>query len=426
MPKSENSIEPFADERDQLRQEIKALKATQQERERILKASLHHEYALREAENAVRVQVASMDLPQHLCRVVEEIGTQLQHIGIDHDSCCIQVVNEAGSDFVSFASYIHEEWYDEIMTFVHTGSRGELESHAKLYPWVIDVWKSGVPRYVGCTEINGRGITISDISLIDVPFSHGTLAVNKKRTDAFTPQDIAVLRNFAKVLNEGFQRFLYIVERQKSEQQIQNSLREKEVLLREVHHRVKNNLQTIASLLSLQAAGLADEEARQQLLNSQNRVHSMALIHETLYRSTDLGRVNLAQYIPELAVNVYESMHLNAYAVHMDIQVEDIYAKIDPAISCALIVNELMTNALKYAFTPNDQGVLGIEIKREQGDTVLLKVWDNGVGVPADLDIEHGQSLGLRIVSSLVRQLRGSMQLNRERGTEWVIHFSLP
>jgi len=186
---------------------------------------LAREHVLRDAEYAVRVAVASMDRPDHLCRVVEEIGTQLRRVGVAHDSCTIQVVNPVGTDFVSFASYIHEEWYDEIMAFIATGKRDAARSHAEEYPWVTEVWRSGEPRYVGRTEISGEGAVFSDVSLIDVPFSQGTLAINKSQPDAFGDEDIAVVQRFARVLSDGFQRFLDITERREAERSLRESER---------------------------------------------------------------------------------------------------------------------------------------------------------------------------------------------------------
>ena len=179
-----------------------------------VESSLHREYALRDAQNAVRVAIASMDEPEHLCRVVVEIGDQLRRVGIAHDSCSIQIVNEQGTDFISITKYIREEWADNILTFIATGEQPGDPSNMEYYPWVVEVWKSGEPRSVGLTELRGHSDSLPDISLVDVAFSQGTLAINKKGPDAFAAEDIAVLQRFAHVVSEGFQRFLHIIEQE--------------------------------------------------------------------------------------------------------------------------------------------------------------------------------------------------------------------
>ena len=417
MGQGQDSVDELIRLCEQLRQEIS-------DRE-VAEVALAREYLLRSAEDAIRVQIASMDQPEHLCRVVEEIGVQLRRLGIAHDSCTIQVINEQGTDFVSFSTYIHREWQDEFMAFITTGSRGELPSHAELYPWVVEVWKTGQARSVGCTEIGGRGATFSDLSLVDVAFSHGTLAINKKQIDAFDGQDVDLLERLARVLSEGFQRFLDIVERKKAEDQLQDSLREKEVLLLEIHHRVKNNLQTVSSMLSLQAANIDDEQMRQKLRDSENRVHSMAFIHETLYQSRDLGRVDLAEYMGKLVANVYHSYNLDTNRIHLDVRVEGMFTDIDSAISCGLLVNELVTNALKYAFVAEREGRIAVVADRHGEAGVVLRVSDDGVGIPEGVDFRQSRSLGLQIVNMLVKQLQGTIELHRGVGTEWEIVFPL-
>jgi len=224
-----------------------------------------------------------------------------------------------------------------------------------------------------------------------------------------------------------------ITERRRVEDRIKASLREKEVLLKEIHHRVKNNLQIISSMLYLQSRYIKDKQTLNILKESQNRVKSMALIHEKLYQSSDLARIDFYGYIRSLAAHLLNSYGVDPNAVNLDINVEDVLFNLDTAIPCGLIFNELVSNSLKHAF-PEDWELLKpgetrhkiiIDIHAEN-NTVTMTVSDNGIGFPVDQDFRNTESLGMRIVISLTEQLNGDIELDRTDGTAFKIRFSKP
>jgi PAS domain S-box-containing protein len=205
-------------------------------------------------------------------------------------------------------------------------------------------------------------------------------------------------------------------------EQIKTSLREKEVLLKEIHHRVKNNMQVITSLLSLQSRTITNEPALSVFQDSQNRVKSMALIHETLYQSKDLSRINFAEYLQKLVAHVSRSYRIRPEAVKININVEDVSLPIDMAVPCGLIINELASNSLKYAFPADARGEVNITFGHADARYVL-RVSDTGVGLPADFDPERGKSLGMKLVRMLTDQLRGEMSFRNGAGTTFEIKF---
>ncbi len=214
-----------------------------------------------------------------------------------------------------------------------------------------------------------------------------------------------------------------ITERKQAEAKVRESLAEKEVLLKEIHHRVKNNLQVVSSLLRLQAAGLKDEATAALFYESQARVRSMALIHEQLYRAGNLAQVNFASYLERLVPDLGRSYRTDSTAkVDLKIEAEPVLLPVDSAIPCGLIVNELITNALKHAFPKGRQGTIIVRLAA-QGPQTTLTVRDDGVGFPQDVDFRKSGSLGLQLVSTLASQLGGTINLNREGGTEFVVSF---
>jgi two-component sensor histidine kinase len=205
-------------------------------------------------------------------------------------------------------------------------------------------------------------------------------------------------------------------------EQVKISLNEKEVLLKEIHHRVKNNMQVITSLLSLQSKTIGDEKALAVFEDSQNRVKSMALIHETLYQSKDLSRINFAEYLQKLVAHVSRSYRIRPNAVRINLHVNDVSLPIDTAVPCGLIINELASNALKYAFPADRKGEVNITFARAD-DQYTLCVSDTGVGLPPDFDPEQRKSLGMKLVRMLTTQLRGEMECRNGVGTTFQITF---
>jgi PAS domain S-box-containing protein len=208
-----------------------------------------------------------------------------------------------------------------------------------------------------------------------------------------------------------------------SEEQTRRSLDEKELLLKEVHHRVKNNLQIISSLLNLQLNVITNKETREMVRESQNRVRSMALIHEKLYQSGNLGRISLEEYLRSLTRELFRSY--GASGVNLRMEVEEIRLDVDTAIPCGLMVNELVSNALKYAFPDGKEGEILVKCAQVSRDRVALTVADNGAGLPEDVERKAGESLGFQLVHLLVKQLRGTLDIVRGGGTTFQVTFPL-
>jgi PAS domain S-box-containing protein len=214
-----------------------------------------------------------------------------------------------------------------------------------------------------------------------------------------------------------------ISERKLVETRLRSSLKEKEVLLKEIHHRVKNNLQIVSSLLNLQTEKLSDARAIELFKESQNRVRSIALFHEKFYQSRDLGRVEIAAYVKGLANDLFAAYGVNLDDIVLAVHAEDIHLGVDAAISCGLIVNELVSNALTHAFPAGRKGQVTVTL-RSAGADAVLEVADDGVGFPADLDIRSPSTLGLRLVAIFTEQLGGAMNLTREGGTRFSLRFT--
>lgn len=204
---------------------------------------------------------------------------------------------------------------------------------------------------------------------------------------------------------------------------METSLEEKELLLKEIHHRVKNNLQIISSLLSLQTQIISDEKARAALENSQLRVRSMALIHEKLYQSESLSHIELGPYIRSLAANLFHTYRQDAARVQLEIEIGDISAGVDSAVPIGLIMNELITNSLKYAFPGDRKGIIRISMQRQEDNWIRLTYTDNGVGLPEGYQVGAGKSLGMRLIYNLARQLDGEMTLTGCSGVCFELRF---
>ncbi len=209
-----------------------------------------------------------------------------------------------------------------------------------------------------------------------------------------------------------------------AEERIRASLQEKDILLKEIHHRVKNNLQIISSLLNLQASAVEDGEIRDILLRSQSRVRSMALVHESLYQSGNLGEIDFADYIRRLAAYIKQAYGSADKRIELDIRAEAVRMSINKAVPCGLILNELLTNAYKHGFARATHGSIHVGLTR-RGDLVDLIVRDNGDGIPAGLDLERVNSLGLQLVSSLANQLGGRIAILDEGVSVFALSFPL-
>jgi len=218
--------------------------------------------------------------------------------------------------------------------------------------------------------------------------------------------------------------FRDITGRKRNEERIRNSLNEKEVMLQEIHHRVKNNMQVISSLLNLQARYIRDDKDLELFRDSINRVKSMALIHEKLYKSEDLARIDFSDYIHKLTRNLFIFFKIDINRVKYEIELEEILLDINKAIPCGLIINELLSNSLKYAFPGNKKGLIQIKIdhlEKENKYKVLYE--DNGIGLPVEIDIRNTETLGIQLIITLVKQLHGKIELDKKNRSKYLIEF---
>ena len=206
-------------------------------------------------------------------------------------------------------------------------------------------------------------------------------------------------------------------------EKIEKSLREKEVLLKEIHHRVKNNMQVISSLLRLQSRHVKDKEALELFNESRNRIYSMALIHESLYQAKDLTRIDFAGYVRRLTRDLFRTYSVGPNEIKLKMEIKDVFLNVNTGIPCGLIINELVTNSLKHAFPDGKNGEIQVGLYKRKKGEFTLNVRDNGTGFPEDFDFQNTESLGMQIVISLVEQLDGTIELDKGEGTSFTIGF---
>lgn len=228
-----------------------------------------------------------------------------------------------------------------------------------------------------------------------------------------------------KAINEELEQ--EITEHKQTEKALNASLREKEILLKEIHHRVKNNMQVVSGLLNLQADQIDDKKYIEMFNESRNRIRAMSLVHEKLYQSGDLANIDFNDYITSLAKSLLIFYGKSYGSISMTIEAANINLAIDTAIPCGLIINELVSNSLKHAFPAGRQGEIKIKFVKSAPGEFELTVSDNGAGVPAHLNIAETKTLGLQLVTNLVEhQLQGRVELRRNHGTEFYIRFKEP
>jgi ligand-binding sensor domain-containing protein/two-component sensor histidine kinase len=295
--------------------------------------------------------------------------------------------------------------------------------------------KKGLTAYIRITILPAfyhtywfRVILITFLVLLVYVFINRRTIAIKKQNKILEDRVIERTKELDLMINELSQE---VLERKKAEEKVNESLHEKVILLKEIHHRVKNNLQVIYSLLSLQMKSLKDDETINLFKDSQYRIRCMALIHEKLYQSKDFAEINFREYVHSLLDHLNKSFHNQAKEIHQKIDVADIKLSLDTAISCGLIINEIVTNAYKYAFPQNwiEEQADGKELKIEIGldmtseKDYLLIISDNGVGIPSGVAVETTESLGLKLVYSLAQQLEGSVEIDSSNGTMFKIYF---
>ena len=216
-----------------------------------------------------------------------------------------------------------------------------------------------------------------------------------------------------------------ITEQKHAEEKMKTALWEKEILLKEIHHRVKNNLQIVASMLRLQSRQIENAKARILFEESRNRVQAMSLIHERLYRTENLAYISFREYVDELVANISALPPGNASLIQKHIAVEEIILDVNHAIPCGLIINELVSNSLRHAFPDGRKGAIEIGMHRDKKGEMLLFVKDNGTGFPEGADLVNTKTLGLQLVLSLVKQLNGTIELDKSGGTAIKIAFNI-
>lgn len=218
-----------------------------------------------------------------------------------------------------------------------------------------------------------------------------------------------------------------ITDRKMADQALQASLKEKEVLLQEVHHRVKNNMQVMINLINLQCEKIEDKHTCDMFNKTVDRINSMALVHKQLYKSKDFSKVDINEYISSIAENLFASHDVDTTKISLNIGKNDITISLDSAISCGLIINELITNSLKYAFPENRKGEIQIGFEYLDDGQLELIVSDDGVGLPLNFDFKDSDTLGVQIVKALAEhQLHGTLVLDSTKGTKFLIRFNEP
>jgi PAS domain S-box-containing protein len=277
-------------------------------------------------------------------------------------------------------------------------SKAEIESK---HSWLDFVAPADVERMAGYNRLQR-------INPDAIPKNYEVRLINKQGTikDFFATSDMIPSTN------KGLISLMDITDRKIAENKIKDSLKEKELLLREIHHRVKNNLQIISTLLTLQSAKFSDEKIINMYRESQNRIQSIALIHEKLYHSQNISKINLQDYVQSMVSDLFYSFGTDEKFIDAELDVDDVSMGLETAIPCGLIINELVSNSLKYAF-PDDKGKIKVELHLLNGDEYLLKVSDDGVGLPADFEMENTETLGLQIVDNLVKQIEGKLEISK-------------
>lgn len=303
----------------------------------------------------------------------------------------------------------------------------------------ILVWNRGAEKMYGYSEADALNMNIDAMVPEDKKHETWTLIDELKRGNHVDSAETRRLSKDGRILDvwltvtklvdeNGNVAAVATTERdvtgqKKTTEALKKALHEKELLIREIHHRVKNNLLGIQSLLRLPLKRIRDEEAREYFRESVNRVTSMSMIHERLYRTHDLSSINIAEYMYSLGRMLLDFYRIGEDRIKFDFSIPDMPLDVEKMIPCGLIVNELITNALKYAFPDDREGKIRIEFRKISGKEYVLLVGDDGIGLPEDLDIHHTESLGMQLVTSLVKQLNGTLEVSGNNGTEFRIRF---
>lgn len=215
-----------------------------------------------------------------------------------------------------------------------------------------------------------------------------------------------------------------ITQRKIAEEETKKALEKKELLLKEINHRIKNNLQIINSLLNLQSSKIDNAAVKGMFQEAQNRIKTMALVHENLYEQGDFEKINLGVYLKSLAKNLFQSIKSTSSFIQLKFTADDIYIDIQKAVSLGLITNEVISNAIKYAFKENQKGEVSIQLKHTENNHGLLTIKDNGCGLPGNIQPETTDTLGMQLIYSLSQQIGSNVELFNENGTTYI--FKIP
>ncbi|MBN2461859.1 MAG: transporter substrate-binding domain-containing protein [Candidatus Cloacimonetes bacterium] len=245
----------------------------------------------------------------------------------------------------------------------------------------------------------------------------GSLCIVDSKPRNFSEIEVKIITTLAKAVSIEEERKMVAAK-------IRDSLEEKEILLKEIHHRVKNNMQIISSLLKLQARKITDKYSQELFQDSYQRVKSMALIHEKLYASSDLMKIDFSSYISNLTENILKNFSMGIHKIKMHTDIKDLFLDINTAIPCGLIINELVMNSVKYAFTGRKEGNINISMQKGNNNIISLVVKDDGLGIPAGVNLKEPETLGLQLIQALSSQLRGNFSITGKNGTAFTLKFS--
>jgi PAS domain S-box-containing protein len=405
----------------------KPMKSSEKERSisllQIFSARVSSELERKEAEDDIRKAKASLAKAQQIAK----IGNWDWDIAADKLWWSDEIFRIFGLNHHEFAVT-----YETFLKTVHPDDRGFVEQSVETAlsekkPYRIDhriVLPDGDEKVVYeqaeiLLDETGKPVrmigTVQDVT--ELKHMEMELQKSKQELETKVEERTAALKSTVELLQNE------IAERRKAEDKLQKSLDEKEVLLKEIHHRVKNNMTVITSLLQLQSGHIEDEKYKDVFNNSINRIRSMALIHEKLYKSKDLSKINFNDYLEDMINSMFMSYGLTSSKVVLKTDVKDVALGIDTAIPCGLIINELVSNSLKYAFPKDRAGEIKVSLCRNDKGEVEMRVRDNGIGMPEDFDFTMTDTLGLSLVNALVRQLQGKIELHREKGAGFIISF---
>jgi PAS domain S-box-containing protein len=313
-------------------------------------------------------------------------------------------------------------------------------SYEAIFSWSFEEgilsWNQGAERLYGYSKEEAIGKISHELLKTKHPQGFDDFMEKLDKTDMWTGELIHTTKNGEELIMESRQQLIQdshgkkivietnrdITERKKSEDKIKASLNEKEVLLREIHHRVKNNLQIISTLLQLQSDEITDQKTLENYRESENRIQSIALIHEKMYQSKDISNIDFTSYIKSLINDLMYSYDADSRNIKSVVDTDNFLFSIETVQPLGLIINEIISNSLKYAFK-NREGIILVKLEKIGSNNFKLTISDNGIGFPENIDFKNTSSLGLQLVNELVKQLDGTIELNRGNGTEFVIVF---